>query len=231
VLILAAIGGGTFGWAAASWRVEQIRVLPTAILSPDAVIRASGLRGGERILLTRLGDVEARVARLPGVADASIVRRLPATVEIRVRERRPLAILEGTTLAVDADAVVVPVPDGSSLPVAEGFKARPVPGRPIGAAWKAVLGAYGRFPAPLAERIGRIVVSPGALVMHTRDGIELRFGPLTDLGAKASAATSVLAHADEAGLALAYVDLRVPQTPVSGDRPPARPASAPRTGT
>ncbi len=96
-LLFAAVAG------AASWlalavantpalRVDRIRVTGAQHLSTGEVLAAlEGLRG-RNILFVRLDDWRRQVLACPWVADATVRRSLPRTVEVRIVERRPIAI-------------------------------------------------------------------------------------------------------------------------------------------
>jgi len=73
-------------------RVDQIRVAGTQHLSAGEVLAAlEGLRG-QNILFVRLDDWRRQVLACPWVAEATIRRSLPRTIEVRLVERHPIAI-------------------------------------------------------------------------------------------------------------------------------------------
>jgi cell division protein FtsQ len=97
-LVLAAALVGMAGWLVASTlrapalRIAHIEVTGTGHLSKgDVLALVDGLRG-QNILHVRLEDYRRRVLASPWVAEATISRSLPATVVVRVIERRPMAI-------------------------------------------------------------------------------------------------------------------------------------------
>ncbi len=73
-------------------RVAHVEVIGTEHLSTgDVLALVEGLRG-QSILRVRLDDWRRRVLTCPWVADATLSRSLPATVVVRITERRPIAI-------------------------------------------------------------------------------------------------------------------------------------------
>jgi cell division protein FtsQ len=73
-------------------RVDRIVVTGTQHLSNGEVLALlDGLRG-RNILFLNLQDWRRQVLASPWVADATIRRTLPRTVEVRIVERRPIAI-------------------------------------------------------------------------------------------------------------------------------------------
>lgn len=74
----------------------------------EVLALVDGLRG-QNILTVRLGDWRQRLLSSPWVEDATIRRLLPATIEIIVRERRPMGIgrLGAALYLVDGRGVVI----------------------------------------------------------------------------------------------------------------------------
>ena len=72
-----------------------------------------------------------------------------------------------------------------------------------------------KLPAALAEQIGSIDVSGGALTLDLRQGGEIRFGNARDADAKSAAALAVLRYLGSAHFR--YIDVSTPQRPVSHD--------------
>ena len=78
--------------AAPALRVERIAVTGTEHLSKGEVLAlVEGLRG-RNILFVSLDDWRRQVLACPWVADATLRRSLPRTVEVQIVERRPIAI-------------------------------------------------------------------------------------------------------------------------------------------
>lgn len=132
---LTALGGS--GLVALSWvgapvalrqvavfRVRQIELVGIRNLAPDAVIAALRLEPQSSVFTdTRL--LAHRVRGLAGVADARVVRRLPAALLVEVREVEPAALAppagRGGLVAVDAAGRPLPFDPartGLDLPIA-----------------------------------------------------------------------------------------------------------------
>jgi cell division septal protein FtsQ len=105
------------------FRVRQIDIVGVKYLSPDALIAALRLPAGASVF----GDARMladRVKGVNGVADASVVRRLPGTLEVMVSEVEPAAFVPvargGRLVAVDGAGQPLPFdPErtGLDLPV------------------------------------------------------------------------------------------------------------------
>ncbi|HMA47641.1 MAG TPA: FtsQ-type POTRA domain-containing protein [Frankiaceae bacterium] len=76
------------------FRVRRIELVGVQRMAPAVVVRALGL-AREASVWDRLGRPEAQVRALPGVADAEVTRRLPATLRVTVREVEPMALAAG----------------------------------------------------------------------------------------------------------------------------------------
>jgi cell division protein FtsQ len=146
-----------------------------------------GLRG-QNILLVRLDPWRERLMSSPWVEDASIRRVLPSTLEIAVRERRPMGIGRiGTALyLVDRSGVVIdeygPAYADLDLPIVDGLAAPPQDGAalvdPELAEFAArVIASLGTRPE-LAKLVSQIDVSDrhNAVVILDGDTALLRLG-------------------------------------------------------
>jgi cell division septal protein FtsQ len=87
----------------------RIEVAGTRLLAPDEAVALSGVRIGDNVWT----EPDAWVAALkahPVVEDAAVERRLPGTLRIRIREKRPVALVRaGTLRPATAAGEVLPV--------------------------------------------------------------------------------------------------------------------------
>lgn len=87
------------GWLVANSSLVDLRTVTvegTSRLTPAAVVRAADVRHGQSLFRVDLGAVAHRVERLPVVAAAAVSRRWPHRLVIRVTERTPVAVVDGT---------------------------------------------------------------------------------------------------------------------------------------
>jgi cell division protein FtsQ len=221
LLILVIVGGVVA--AAYALRVDQVRVTGLRTLAAADVIRASGVEPGQRILWIRLSAAARHVESIPAVERATATRMLPGTVVIHITERTALAKLAPTPdLVSDATGHVFPEASARGLPTLDGWRVRKHSRRELDGVSRAVLQAFDRFPDALRARTQRIVVRPLFTLRLTRS-IEVRFGRLDHLGAKAAAALAVLRK--EGSHPVGYIDVQLPTVPVVG--PVATPTPAP----
>lgn len=103
-----------FKGAGAALQSEQLRVRHVVIRGAEKLSSGEiealvdGLRG-DHVLTADLDGYRARLMQSPWVADASLRRVLPATVEIAVSERRPIGLgrVDGRLYLIDAGGIVI----------------------------------------------------------------------------------------------------------------------------
>lgn len=191
---------------------------------------AADIATGDHLLRVDTGAAAAAVAQLPWVAEAEVVRVPPATVEIRVRARRPLAVvrLADASWTVDRDGVVLAggVAGQDLVEVLAPGATLPGPGRR--AEDEAVTGAvafHTALPEDFAGRVRRYrAEDPMDLRMEveTADGaLWVRVGAPEEAALKAEVVAALLGEEAVAGAQGGYeLDVRAPESPVlvpSGD--------------
>ncbi len=71
--------------------LERIDVRTDGRLDRREILQWAGVKPGESLLTLRLGEIRRRMASHPWVEQAWVERSFPHALEIRVRERRPVA--------------------------------------------------------------------------------------------------------------------------------------------
>lgn len=128
VVALVLVGAGAAGRlveryvrTSPAFAIRTIRVEGSERLNREEILRASGVTLGRNVFEMPPEDIRARLERHPWIADATVRRRLPGTLEIDVRERRAAAVLVvDRTYLVGEDATVFKSLDAgepSDLPV------------------------------------------------------------------------------------------------------------------
>jgi hypothetical protein len=117
-----------------SLSVRIIEVDGCQAVQPENIRRLAGVAKGDPLLRVDLKEVRRKVVSHPSVKDATVVRELPDTLRISVRERAPTAVVIGRKFAlVDSEGVVLGLhasyPDG--YPVITGITGSHEPGRVI----------------------------------------------------------------------------------------------------
>jgi cell division protein FtsQ len=173
------------------------------ITSPRFAVAAVEVRGASRVPVPRIlaaaaiapganlwtldsGAVAARVASLPEIRRADVVRELPNRVTIVVEERRPFTLVhaarlhwmdeDGHVLGEERRAVSPGAPVISGLTEEELASMRTAPG-PKARAAVALIRTLLRSGTTLAAEISEIDMSrPEGPVLYTVDGVEVRLG-------------------------------------------------------
>lgn len=73
--------------------LKEIRVLNNKKVSEKEVITLTGLKGGERLFSISAKELRKKILINPKIEEVIIVRHLPYTLEIKIKEREPLAII------------------------------------------------------------------------------------------------------------------------------------------
>ncbi len=73
------------------YQVKIIELQTDGTLQREQVLKAADLREGENSFSVNLARVHDRIQQLPQVDEVQVVRKLPAEIDIRVVERKPVA--------------------------------------------------------------------------------------------------------------------------------------------
>jgi cell division protein FtsQ len=196
--------------------VDTLTVRGTARTTPEQVLDAGGLAEGDPLYWLDTGATEARIEALPFVAGARVVREWPGTVRVAVTERAPAAWAEvpGGMVVVDRTGRVLERVDAppAGLPQLVGLRTVPDPGARVVPAGPARIA--GALPALAAGGTRSVAATDEGPTMQLVNGVEVRFGDTTRLGAKLRAMAAVFAAME--GRPLAYVDVSVATNPVAG---------------
>jgi len=167
--------------------IKAVAVSGSHYLSDTEVIHLAGLESAERIWNTDLQGAVTAIETYPFIEKASVVRKIPDKLEIKITEKEPVALLnfKGDLYALDRDGLVLPSIPGSMyrLPVISGsFKGGLRTGSAIsrGSAFKAltvVTAIIASKPAMYNDISEVTVKSDGNIVVYTREhGIPVQVG-------------------------------------------------------
>jgi cell division protein FtsQ len=127
---LLAVAGAWTAWqrvfASDRLRVGKLDVRGSHFLSEGEVRELIGPAVGENILALDIEALKARLRASPWVADATVVRALPDTIRVEIRERVPLALAELDRLyLMDEDGGLIdiygPRTGAFDLPIVRGL--------------------------------------------------------------------------------------------------------------
>jgi cell division protein FtsQ len=138
VLVLGVLYGAYLGagkiMEMKSLSVKLIEVAGCKNVQPDSIRQLTGVFKGDPLLKIDLKKVRRKVVSHPSIKDATVIRELPDTLRIAVKERVSTAVVLGGKFAlVDQEGVVMSLhssyPEG--YPVVTGISEPLVPGRVI----------------------------------------------------------------------------------------------------
>lgn len=217
---LAAVAVAVGGWGLTRsplLDVDRVTVEGAAHSGAAAVRAAAAIGDGKAMTDVDGAGVARRVRALPWVLGAEVRRAWPATVEIRVVERRPTALTRDDTggwAEVDATGRVLavsPQPD-PVLPVVEGLAPARAPGTTLGREAGQALRVATALPDGLASRVASVTRTGAGVELHLRPSGVVLLGGADLLAEKLDAALTVLGAVD--GRSVATLDVRIPATPV-----------------
>ena len=197
--------------------VDEVRVLGAARTTPAEIEQAGGLAHGPQLADVKPAAVAARLARLPWVQEAKVVRHWPGTVEVTLLERTPLATVPaaagGWAVVDDTGRVLETTPEPQPGMVQVNAPVAPEPGEQVPPATLGALGVLDALPPSLIERVnGLTVAEDGVLDLHAQGLPVIHFGPPTSVRAKLVALTTLVARTNLRGVRA--IDVRVPTAPV-----------------
>jgi cell division protein FtsQ len=172
--------------------VRSVDVLGVHEIPQADVVAAAAVEPGTPMVRLDTDEIAARVAKLPRVAEVSVSRSFPTTVEIQVTERTPV--------------LIVPASDGVHLVDRTGkdyatVRARPaklpvlkvVKVAPDDPATHAAVTVLAALPDPLRGRVVELSAgSPGDVRFTLRNGRVVKWGDAADNERKAAVLVPLL---------------------------------------
>lgn len=107
------------------FELSNINIEGNSIITDDEILKILGLKKGQKLLEISPNEVSAKLKKSSFIRSASAVYSLPATLRIKIEERKPVAFLMGRGLnLVDKEAFLLPVPEKNirwNLPIITGI--------------------------------------------------------------------------------------------------------------
>jgi cell division protein FtsQ len=218
-LVILAIQAALVTWLLTSPRfaVAVVDVQGVSRIPAERILAAAGIEPGMNLWRLDTDEVAARVAALPGIGRAELIRELPNRVTILVEERRPFTLVhtgrlhwldeDGHVLGEVGRAVASPAPVITGLTEDEVTHMRTAPSSKARTAI-ALIRVLLRSSSPLAEEISEIDMSRReGPVLYTVDGIEVRLGT-EEWEERLARLEGVLAQMARQGTTVTGIDLR-----------------------
>lgn len=205
---------------AATWTpaldVDRVDIAGTYRTTPDEVVEAAGIAPGDPLVWLDPGAAEEAIARLPWIAEVTVRRRWPGTVEVEVIEREPAAAVatpDGTWLVADGEGRLVATADQlpADLVVVDGVVAEGVPGDDLDTIPAGLLAVAAAVPDALRPSVASVGGSPDAVEVRLDAGGILALGDATDADGKLRAAAAVLSTVPPG--CVARLDVSLPSSP------------------
>jgi cell division septal protein FtsQ len=224
------------------YKLSNIEVQTDGTLQRDQILNVAGLREGENIFRVNLARVHDRLQELPQVDEVEVVRKLPAEIDIRIVERKPIGWITNekqiadpfasdAAFLVDARGVLMKekklLPEYLGLPlilgcVSESLEAGKIVESPEARAALELLRLSTRSFMQTRFQIREIDVSKGyCLVVTDKNHSRATFG-FDNLDTQLQRLEQFLIYSDDAHRELATVNLLVQRNiPVTFAKSPA----------
>ncbi|MBW8889003.1 MAG: FtsQ-type POTRA domain-containing protein [Fibrobacteres bacterium] len=92
----AIIAAGWAGWRAFATHdvlaLREVEVVGNSRVDKAAILEKAGFELGEKLPLIHLAAAEAAVRSLPGIGEVEVRRMYPSRIEIRIKEKQPVAM-------------------------------------------------------------------------------------------------------------------------------------------
>ncbi len=211
------------------YKLSNIEVQTDGTLQRDQILNVAGLREGENIFRVNLARVHERLQELPQVDEVEVVRKLPAEIDVRIVERKPIGWITNekqiadpfasdAAFLVDARGVLMKekklLPEYLGLPlilgcVSESLEAGKIVESPEARAALELLRLSTRSFMQTRFQIREIDVSKGyCLVVTDKNHSRVTFG-FDNLDTQLQRLEQFLIYSDDAHRELATVNLLV----------------------
>lgn len=108
------------------FRAETITVEGNQILSEEEIIKETLVKPGDNILSVNLSMVRKRLLANTWIAEAEVVRKIPSGIIVRIKEHKPLAVLDlGKEFLLNDQGEIFKektTTDMENLPLVKGLK-------------------------------------------------------------------------------------------------------------
>jgi len=228
ILLLIPLGIGTyFLLSLPIWRIQDVVVSGARLLSAEEVKDLSGVPLNENLFLTSFSRVRKNLTGITAIKSFRIYRIPPATVYIKIEERRPAAVvvLRGRSAIIDEAGYVlnrnpgltINVTDMADLPVVSGVASTDVSVE--GRINPQISRLISDIIIDLAKRLGspRIQLETGGFERITfmlDDLLKVKLGRDEEIKRKMEVFQRLLKVIEGKWGSVEYVDVRYPDNPV-----------------
>lgn len=222
VLLLAGVTVFTLVFYTDLCSIKNVVVKGCNNLDASFVRRESCIDSYKNLITLPVGTIESNLKQDPWIEDVNISRKLLNTVNIEVRERRPIAVIDfdGAGFLVDDHGYVIKKVDlteyESLTRIHGGDTSIPVVGCVVSnRKIKDCITAMGKMPDELRESIALANPFDGrGQVFVCRGGFQVIYGRASENAKKNEVMEAIMLDIKSNGRRVAYIDLRVPDSPV-----------------
>lgn len=212
------------------FRIEGVTVTGARLLLPDDIIRIANIEKGKSLLLASFKWPHERISKIPIVKKVSFSRVLPATVLIKIEERREAAVCvlkNKQSFILDSEGVILN-PTGSyeasadfsditSLPVMDGLDDSNIEdGKCVssdtGKGVLKLLSEFEVFVVPQKLKIDVWDINDVSLLVD--DVLKVRIGDVSDLKEKMNIFESIYLKVKDRKDNIEYIDVSSKLFPV-----------------
>jgi cell division protein FtsQ len=227
LLIVIAMTGG-FVLSLPVWRVKSVLVRGSNYLSEAKIVNTAMVPRDENIFLIDLEEIKSRYSKIVQIKAIKIKRKLPDTIVIEIKERKPyaIAVISGVTSLIDDEGYVIARQNlassmyGSGMekyPVIRGINRRSLEGgirlNPGDRAFvRSAIDMLSNFMDP-----GTIQIEASNwedIIIYIEDILKVKIGDPKDIERKIRLVRALLGSVKGKWTKVAYMDVRVPDNPV-----------------
>ncbi len=209
------------------WRITDVAVGGTQMLSPDEIRDLSGVPIAENLFLTSFARTRENLKKITAIKSFHLYRIPPGTVIIKIEERKPIAVLlfENKSAIIDDAGYILNrnpnltlnVANMTDLPVISGIGASEYEGeeRIAPRASALIVDIIAELSSLLGSR--RLQLTPGGFekISFSLDDILLvKLGRNEDVRRKMDIFKALLSQVNGKWSAVEYIDVRYPDNPV-----------------
>ena len=194
--------------------IGNISISGNTQLTVDDVIFEGEIRQPVNVLQVSASDLEERLRHDVRVADVTVTRKFPLTVEVAIEDRRPLAVVQGeySYAIIDKDGLVI-----DSVQAIRAADVPMITGKRLGNLLlgdhvdqediKKALTFLNGLTADGQKVFSEINIgNTNQIMAYTRDGITVRLGDGSDIEERAKLAENMVGDVKARGLSVEYLD-------------------------
>lgn len=200
--------------------VQTVELTGNLYLRQADVLSIAGVEATENLFDINVRQATARLQAHPQVEAASVRRRLPSTLVVRIVEREPAAVIATSDrfAAVDRNGRVLVVTQSPrhALPLITGLQIDQVtPGEALAVSGLSqALHVADRLGSDLGTRVSEISWQRGNISLIMRNLLTIELGDVEHLTEKLTTLRALLRELDASTRPVRTIDLRVPTSPV-----------------